>query len=134
MQSDVFTLGVILYWLLTDGRFPGETVSDFEHRQREQEPQPIPPKCRFSSSLSPGTWPLSAAKRCKNQTELRYQIGVRARERFERAAQGQLPLAAGSRSSASSMLRWVRRRPSTPQAPRLCSGSPSTRFRFRTRP
>jgi serine/threonine-protein kinase len=110
VQSDVFTLGVILYWLLTDGQLPWGDGEDFERRQLEQEPQPIPRKPRFSSALS---WDLAVIcrKAMQKDPERRYQSAFELESDFERAAHGRLPLAAGSRSSARSLRRWVRRHP-----------------------
>jgi protein kinase-like protein len=110
VQSDVHALGVILYWLLTEGRLPYGDDPEFESRQRAQEPKPIPPKGRFTGALS---WDLAAIcrKALQKSPEERYQSAAELETDLARAAQGKLPLAATSRSSAISLLRWVRRHP-----------------------
>jgi hypothetical protein len=110
VRSDVFTLGVILYWLLSDGRLPYGDGQDFERRQRDEEPQPIQRKSRFAGALA---WDLAAIcrKALQKQPEQRYQSATELESDLERAAHGRLPLAAGSSASARSLLRWVRRHP-----------------------
>jgi serine/threonine protein kinase len=110
VQSDVFTLGVILYWLLTDGRLPYGDDEDFERRQRDEEPAPIPQIGFFVGSLARDL-AVICRKAQQKRPELRYQTAAELESDLERAAQGRLPLAAGSRSSARSVLRWARRHP-----------------------
>ena len=49
-KSDVFTLGVFLYWLLC-GTLPFGQGDDFDELVRQGQPKPIPPQRRWDSAL-----------------------------------------------------------------------------------
>jgi hypothetical protein len=120
--SDVFTLGVLLYWLLC-GVLPFGQGKDFDERVRVGRPAPIPAQRRWDSALA---WDLAAI--CKRalrlQPEESYQSANELEADLERAAQGRLPLAAGSRAWLSRPTRWARRRPALALAALVTLGLP----------
>jgi serine/threonine protein kinase len=62
VQSDVFTLGVLLYWLLSDGQAPFGKGRDFEKRVLGKDPEPLAPR-----SHGQGWWPTSRRRRANTQ-------------------------------------------------------------------
>jgi serine/threonine protein kinase len=133
VQTDIYTLGVIMYWLLTAGRLPYGDGNDFERRQREEDPDPIPQKGRFAGSLS---WDLAAIclKAQQKQPEQRYQTAAELESDLERAARGQLPTQqarARARGACCVGCGGIR---STPWGRYLCWRCRSTHFRFSTTP
>jgi hypothetical protein len=110
VESDVFTLGVVLYWLLQGGKLPFGSGNDFEERLRSTEPDAIVAGPRWGSSLS---WDLAMICRkalCKSRTA-RYQTVAALEEDLDRAAEGRVPRAAGSVVRLVGPVRWLRRRP-----------------------
>jgi hypothetical protein len=110
VESDIFSLGVILYWLLYDGRLPFGRSADFQLRVREQEPEPPPAKSRFAGSLA---WDLATIcqKALRKLPSDRYQTAAELAIDLERAASGRLPAGAGSASQLRRSIRWSRRHP-----------------------
>lgn len=112
VQSDVFSLGVLLYWLLSGGRLPFGKGADFLSRVQEEEPEPLLPRSRFADSLA---WDLAAICRraLQKQEARRYQTAAELEQDLERAADRRLPASAGSGAGArlARSTRWARRHP-----------------------
>jgi hypothetical protein len=108
VRSDIFSLGVTLYWLLYDGRLPFGRSADFQLRVRVEEPETPPAKSRFASSLG---WDLATIcqKALRKLPSDRYQTAAELASDLERALDGRLPAGFGSRLRGS--IRWSRRHP-----------------------
>jgi hypothetical protein len=111
VESDVFTLGVLLYWLLSDGQLPFGDGPDFEDRVLREAPAPLPARGRFGNSL----WRDLVAigrKALQKEPSKRYSSAAELLRDLDAVAQGRLPVAveSGFRTGRRA-LRWVRRHP-----------------------
>ncbi len=104
--SDVFSLGVVLHWLLS-GELPFGNSSDFEQRVQFQ-PAPSPVPCRrWAAELD---WELAVICQVAmaKEPEKRYRSAAELADDLERALHG-LPIAAERRLPARRLAKWVRR-------------------------
>jgi hypothetical protein len=126
-ESDVFSLGVILYWLLYDGRLPFGRGADFRLRVREEEPAPPAAKSRWASALA---WDLATIcqKALRKLPSDRYQSPAELAIDLERAADGRFPAGAGSVSYLRRAVRWSRRHPALALASLTALGLPPYAF------
>ena len=110
VESDVFTLGVILYWLLSDGRrLPFGEDENFVRRVLEEPPDALPARGRFGGPL---WWDLAAIcrKALQKAPSERYPSAAELLRDLECSAEGRLPAAADSGfRTGRRALRWVRR-------------------------
>jgi eukaryotic-like serine/threonine-protein kinase len=108
VESDVFTLGVILYWLLAGGSLPFGRGDDYEQRVLHEAPEPLPAPGRFARTL---TCDLAAICRRALQKEPleRYRSAADLWSDLERAKNKRLPVAVdGGFRNGRRVARWAR--------------------------
>lgn len=111
VRSDVFTLGVLLYWLLAGGKLPFGAGADYEERVLHEGPEPLPAPGRFAARLR---WDLAAIcrKALQKHPAERYDSAADLLRDLERAGAKRLPVAdERGFPSGRRVLRWVRRHP-----------------------
>jgi hypothetical protein len=109
VESDVFTLGVILFWLLQDGELPFGCGDDYEARLRANDIAPLRARHRWDAV----GWDLTAicARALRQRPGERYASAAELETDLERVAAGRVPRAAGARGWFLHPTRWVRRHP-----------------------
>jgi serine/threonine protein kinase len=106
VSSDVFSLGVLLYWLLAR-RLPFGNGPDFEERVEHEEPAPCVPVRRLMRALE---WEclLICRRALKKRPEDRYRSAAELADDAERALSG-APLAEESARPLRQVAEWVSR-------------------------
>ncbi len=104
--SDVFSLGIVLHWLLS-GKLPFDNGHDFEQRvQFETAPPPIPNR-RWAADLDWELTVICQGAMAKDPAK-RYRSAAELADDLERALHG-LPISAERGLPARRLAKWVRR-------------------------
>jgi serine/threonine protein kinase len=106
VASDVFSLGVILHWLLTREQ-PFGACPDYEDRVQYQEPPPCVPPRRLARELELECVTICRRALQKDPTQ-RYQTAAQLAEELSRALAGR-PLLSESASPLRRVALWVSR-------------------------
>jgi eukaryotic-like serine/threonine-protein kinase len=106
VASDVFSLGVILHWLLT-GEPPFGAGPDYEQRVQYAEAPPCVPRRRLARELE-GECATICRRALQKDPTLRYQTAAQLAEELSRALAGQ-PLLSESAKPLRRLSLWVSR-------------------------
>lgn len=106
VASDVFSLGLILHWLLTREQ-PFGAGPDYEQRVQFQEPPPCVPPRRLARELE-GESATICRRALQKDPALRYQTAAQLAEELNRALAG-LPLLSESARPLRRLALWVSR-------------------------
>jgi serine/threonine-protein kinase len=106
VASDVFSLGVILHWLLTREQ-PFGAGPDYEQRVQYEEPPPCVPRRRLARELE-GECASICRRALQKDPALRYQTAAQLAEDVSRALAG-LPLQSESSRLLRRLALWVSR-------------------------
>jgi len=106
VASDVFSLGVILHWLLTREQ-PFGAGPDYEQRVQYEEPPPCIPPRRLARELE-GECASICRRALQKDPALRYQTAAQLAEEISRALAG-LPLLSESARPLRRLGLWVSR-------------------------
>lgn len=106
VASDVFSLGVILHWLLTRQQ-PFGAGPDYEQRVQYEEPPPCVPRRWLARELE-GECAAICRRALQKDPTLRYQTAAQLAEELSRALSG-LPLLSESARPLRRLALWVSR-------------------------
>jgi hypothetical protein len=110
VESDIFSLGVLLFWLLHDEVLPFGNGADFEHRVRNEAPRLDPSKARFRGRLASDLEAI-CDRALQKHPNARYRSADCLRDDVTRALNGALPRAVTSWRASRKLTRLVRQRP-----------------------